>query len=65
MKNYHTTQKYVVKFMKECYGTSDMYLSELRYKFITDFEVYLLNHIPKDHQRPFNQQWSHEASGTP
>jgi site-specific recombinase XerD len=52
MKNYHTTQKYVVKFMKEQYGTSDMYLSELRYKFITDFELYLLNHIPKDHQKP-------------
>lgn len=29
-----------------------MFLSELSYKFITDFEFYLRNYKPKDHQKP-------------
>lgn len=52
MKNYFTTQKYVHRFLKERFGTTDMFLSELSYKFITDFEFYLRNYKPKDHQKP-------------
>ncbi|EOZ95348.1 putative transposase [Indibacter alkaliphilus LW1] len=51
MKNYHTTQKYILKFIESNFKRSEIYLSELRYKFIIDFEVYLLNHVPTDHQR--------------
>jgi integrase len=52
MKNYFTTQKYIQKFLKERFRTTDMFLSGLSYKFITDFEFYLRNHKPIDHQRP-------------
>lgn len=52
MKNYFTTQKYIRRFLKERFGTTDMFLSELSYKFITDFEFYLRNYKPKDHQKP-------------
>ncbi|MXV14350.1 site-specific integrase [Hufsiella ginkgonis] len=41
MKNYFTTQKYIKDFLKEKHKTSDKYLSELSYRFITDFELYL------------------------
>lgn len=41
MKNYMTTQKYIKSFLKEKYSTNDKFLSELNYKFITDFEYYL------------------------
>lgn len=41
MKNYQTTQKYVILFLKEKLKTTDKFLSELNYKFIIDFETYL------------------------
>jgi len=41
MKNYMTTQKYVKSFMKDRYNTTDKFLSELNYKFISDLEQYL------------------------
>jgi integrase len=52
MKNYFTTQKYIQEFLKERFRTTDMFLSGLSYKFITDFEFFLRNHKPLDHQRP-------------
>lgn len=52
MKNYSTTQKYIVLFLKERYKTSDMFLSALSYKFITEFEYFLRNRTPEDHHKP-------------
>ncbi|MCH4554139.1 site-specific integrase [Aestuariibaculum lutulentum] len=40
-KNYFTTHKYIFKFLKLKYATTDMYLSELNYQFIIDFERFL------------------------
>ncbi|MBZ4036761.1 site-specific integrase [Flavobacterium sp. 17A] len=54
MKNYHTTQRYVKKFLLEKMYRNDIVLSQLSYKFILDFERYLFNHVPKDHQKPLN-----------
>lgn len=54
MKNYHTTQRYIKKFLMEKYYRTDIILSELNYRFILDFESYLFNHVPKDHQKPLN-----------
>jgi site-specific recombinase XerD len=54
MKNYYTTQKYIGKFLKQKYKRTDIMLAELNYKFILDFENYLNNHQPKDHQKPLN-----------
>jgi site-specific recombinase XerD len=52
LKNYFTTQKYIVLFLKEKYKTSDIYLKSLNYKFLVDFEYFLRKHSPVDHQRP-------------
>lgn len=46
MKNYFTTQKYIKEFIGKRFKTNDKYLSELNYKFITDFEYYLRNLTP-------------------
>jgi integrase len=54
MKNYYTTQKYIKEFIKERFRTSDKYLSELSYKFITDFEYYLRNRTPEKGQKALN-----------
>lgn len=52
LKNYFTTQKYIQMFLKEKRNTSDVFLSELTYKFITDFEFFLRNYRPIDHHKP-------------
>jgi site-specific recombinase XerD len=55
MKNYHTTQKYVNLFLKEKLCTSDIFLSQLNYKFIFDFEMFVKAHQPVDHHKPCGQ----------
>ncbi|MBU2902912.1 site-specific integrase [Maribacter dokdonensis] len=50
-KNYYTTQGYISKFLLKTYKTSDMYLRELDYDFITKFEKYLRSYIPVDHHK--------------
>jgi site-specific recombinase XerD len=52
MKNYFTTQKYIQKFLKVKFSVSDISLTELNYKFITDFEYFLRAHKPIDHHKP-------------
>ena len=52
LKNYMSTQKYVKQFLKEKMKTSDLFHSQLNYKFLTDFEYFLLKHQPKDHHKP-------------
>lgn len=51
LKNYFTTQKYIKEFLKKKYKTSDVYLSQLTYKFLIDFEIFLRALEPVDHQR--------------
>ena len=52
LKNYMTTEKYIDKFLKHKYKRNDIYLSELNYKFITDFEHFLRKFQPEDHHLP-------------
>ena len=54
LKHYYVTQRYLVKFLDEQHQASDIYLHQLDYKFVKDFEVYLRNHKPKDHQKQIN-----------
>jgi len=54
LKHYAVTRRYLEKFLKEKFNTTDIFLHEIDYKFIKDFEVYLRNHKPKDHQQPLN-----------
>lgn len=52
MKNYMTTQKYVVLFLKKKLKVSDVPLSQLSYSFLVDFEMFLRQHQPIDHHKP-------------
>lgn len=52
LKNYFTTQKYMEDFLKKRLQTPDVFLSELKYKFIVDFEFFLRQHVPEDHHKP-------------
>ncbi|WP_345004376.1 site-specific integrase [Snuella lapsa] len=40
-KNYFTTHKYIYLFLKQKHRTTDIFLCELNYKFIIDFERFL------------------------
>ncbi|MCL6219916.1 site-specific integrase [Zunongwangia pacifica] len=51
MKNYYTTEKYVLEFLNKKMNTKDIYLKQLNYRFITDFEHFLRNYNPKTHRR--------------
>ncbi|WP_188653106.1 site-specific integrase [Yeosuana aromativorans] len=44
MKNYYTTERYLHKFLKQKLKTKDVYLKQLNYRFIIDFEQYLRNY---------------------
>ena len=52
LKNYKTTQKYVNLFLKEKYNKNDIFLSELNYKFVCDFEYFMRKYKPTDHHLP-------------
>jgi len=52
LKHYFVTQRYLIKFLEQNYNSTDIYLLQLDYRFIKDFEVYLRNHKPKGHQKP-------------
>ena len=59
-KNYYTTRKYVELFINKKLKTSDLFLSQLNYKFITDFEKFMKEYEPKkykpkDHHKPCGQ----------
>ncbi len=51
LKNYFTTLKYLKKFLKLQYKTADIYLTDLDYRFISEFELFLRKHTPTDHQK--------------
>ena len=40
LKNYYTTKKYIEKFLKEKKKRKDIYLSELSYQFLIEFEQF-------------------------
>jgi integrase len=44
MKNYYTTERYLHKFLKQKQKAKDIYLKQLNYRFIIDFEQYLRNY---------------------
>ncbi|WP_438712333.1 site-specific integrase [Aquimarina muelleri] len=47
MKNYYSTKKYLDMFLMEKRKTRDIYLKQLSYRFITDFEQYIRTYKPK------------------
>ena len=44
MKNYYTTEKYLSKFLLSKMKVDDIYLKQLNYRFICDFEQFLRNY---------------------
>jgi len=52
LKNYKTTAKYIEKFLTQKIKRNDIFLIELNYKFITDFEHFLRRYKPEDHHLP-------------
>ncbi|WP_057940245.1 site-specific integrase [Algoriphagus resistens] len=52
LKNYFTTQKYVMAFSKSQYGIEDYFLQDINYRFLNEFELYLVNYEPQDHHKP-------------
>ena len=51
LKNYFTTQNYIKLFITKKIKTQDMYLSQLTFKFLVDFEKFLRSYVPEDHQK--------------
>ena len=50
-KNYFTTQKYIKLFLTNKRKIQDIYLSQLTYRFVVDFEKFLRSYVPSDHQK--------------
>jgi len=51
LKNYFTTVKYLKEFLLKQFKKSDIYLTELDYQFITQFEYFLRTYKPTDHHK--------------
>ncbi|WP_233487188.1 site-specific integrase [Tenacibaculum sp. E3R01] len=51
LKNYFTTQKYIKLFLVEKRKTQELYLSQLTFRFLVDFEKFLRSYVPLDHQK--------------
>lgn len=47
MKNYYSTEKYLKLFLQNHFKTDDIFLIDLNYRFITDFERYIRTFKPK------------------
>ena len=52
LKNYETSKKYILSFLKKKLKKEDLPIKSVDYKTILDFENYLRKHKPTDHQRP-------------
>jgi site-specific recombinase XerD len=52
LKNYFTTRKYIERFLRIKYKTDDVFLSQLTFKFVTEFDYFLRNYKPEDHHKP-------------
>jgi site-specific recombinase XerD len=53
-KNYFTTKRYFESFLKKQFRTDDIYLTQLNYKFIKDFEKFVKEN-PLDLKKPCTQ----------
>ena len=55
IKNFGVTESYLKKFLEKEKKTTDIYLKQLDYKFLIDFENYLANVWPVGHPRAMSQ----------
>src|SRR5690606_18110108 len=54
MKNYYTTEKYLRRFLTKKKKVNDIYLKQLNFRFITDFEHYLRDYKDSKKQCAMN-----------
>lgn len=52
LKNYSATEKYIRRFLKQRYKSDDVFLAQLSYQFITQFELFLRTTEPLDKSNP-------------
>jgi len=55
IRNFGVTEGYLNKFLKQTKRTTDVYLKELDYKFLCDFECYLYGYWPLGHPKAMSQ----------
>ncbi|MBN2486104.1 MAG: site-specific integrase [Bacteroidales bacterium] len=55
LKNYYTTKRYFQMYIREVLRTSDIFLSQLSYKFLVGYEKFMREHKPLDPKKPCNQ----------
>ncbi|UMB55331.1 site-specific integrase [Lutibacter sp. A64] len=55
IRNYGITENYISKFLDQKRRTNDIYLKELDYKFICDFENFLHSYWPEGHPKAMGQ----------
>jgi integrase/recombinase XerD len=55
MKNYYTTKTYFQLYIKEVLHTSDLFLSQLSYKFIVGYEKFMKEYKPLQPKKPCGQ----------
>ncbi|MDT0607032.1 site-specific integrase [Croceitalea rosinachiae] len=51
LKNYYSTENYLREFLQEKHKTDDIYLVQLNYRFIVNFENYIRTYKPKKERR--------------
>ncbi|WP_417559154.1 site-specific integrase [Mesoflavibacter zeaxanthinifaciens] len=51
IRNFGVTESYVIKFLKSKKHTNDIYLKQLNYEFLTDFQMYLSKVWPAGHPK--------------
>jgi integrase/recombinase XerD len=55
LKNYYTTKTYFQKYLKQVLHTSDIYLSQLSYRFLIGYEKFMKENKSLDPKKPCNQ----------
>jgi len=55
LKNYSSTKKYLQLYLSSKLRTSDVYLTQLDYKFLIGFEKFIKDHQPLDHHKACGQ----------
>lgn len=55
IRNFGVTENYLNRFLNKVKKTTDIYLKELDYKFLCDFENYLANYWPAGHPKALSQ----------
>ena len=53
LKHYQSTRRYLILFLQRCHSSDDIFLNDIDYSFITDFEAFLRGYQPiESGQRP-------------